>query len=237
MGDITMTSFDKISDTLLYFSNDVTLSLCMQLNGKNKDGGIKNFHSEYHYTSSNLNKDSYSIKREIKPYFSINDLKDYKNSIMLKANDIWFLKQLINNKILPWFIGQTRIFFFDDNKQLQINGKWNIQEFKLNDYSFMAFAPIVIRYEDGTDKEGIRMLLNSKDRFVDISIDTFISFYYYISNTDLYNAGANMANYVKTMPYDIGIIDLNNGYNDNRYGYDDDNWNDTKNKSRNFFNK
>ena len=231
-----MTSFDRISDTILYFSNDVTLSICMQLNTKNKDGNIKNFHNEYHYSSANLNKDAYSIKRDLKPYFMINDLKNYKNSVILRANDIWLLKMLIDNKIMPWFIGRTRIFFFDDNKQLQINGKWDIQEFRINDYSFLAFAPIVVRYEDGTDKEGIRMLLNSKDRFVDMSIDIFISFYYFIANTDLYNAGANMANYVKTMPYDIGIVDIN--ASDSKNGYEDDNWNNAKGgNSRNFFNK
>ena len=208
----------------------------MQLNWKNTNPNdnrnVRNFHTEFRYTSSNLNKSSYSIKRELKPYFQINDIKDYKNSVMLKANDVWLLKMLMDNKILPWFVGNSRVFFFDENNKLQIKGKWDIQEFKLSDYSFLAFAPIVIRYEDGTDKEGIRMLLNSKDRFADITIDTFIAFYYFISNTDLYNAGANMANYVKTMPYDVGIYNMNGEgrYND----YYEEN---RSNIGRNFFNK
>ena len=239
MGDIVFTDFDKISDTILYFSNDITLSICMQLNRKTNDKGIRNFHSEFHYTSSNLNKNSYSIKRDLRPYFMINDIKDFRNSVILRANDVWLLKMLIDNKIMPWFVGNSRIFFFDENNKLQIKGKWDIQEFKLSDYMFLAFAPIVVRYEDGTDKEGIRMLVNSKDRFVDMSIDTFISFYYFIANTDLYNAGANMANYIKTMPYDVGIVDMNGNGNIDRYNsYDDDDWGKAKGKSgKNFFNR
>jgi hypothetical protein len=238
MGDILFTDFDKITDTILYLSNDVTVSICLNLNTKSKDGKVKNFHSEYKYYSDNLGKDSYSIKRTVQPYFSINDLKDFKNSIMLKVNDIWMLKILMDNKVMPWFIGKTRLFFFDENNKLQIKGKYDIQEFRLNEYNFMAFAPIVIRFEDGTDKEGIRLFINSKDRFVDMTIDIFISFYYLISNTDLYNAGANMLNYVKMSPYDCGLFEMGTG----AANYDEyDEWNSgsqrKSGKGNNFFNK
>lgn len=241
MGDIIYSDFDKISDVILFFSNDLTLSICMQLNKKNKDNKISNFQQTFHYISKNLDKESYSIKRTMQAYFAINDLKDYKNGVMLKANDIVFLKMLIDNNILPWFIGNDRIFFLDNQNKLQIRGKWDYQEFKINEYSFLAFAPIVIRYEDGTDKEGIRMLINSKNRFVDLTIDIFMAFYYYISNTDLYNAAANMANYVKMAPYDVGIIDMNaNGYEDRYTQYGNDDWNAAKKSGRsnnNFFSK
>ena len=240
---IIFSDFDKISDTILYFSNDVTLSICMTLNKKSSKDSSKiiNFHSEYKYTSKNLYKESYSIKRNLQAFFSINDLKDFRNSVILRTNDIYFLKMIIDNNIMPWFIGNNRIFFFDDKKQLQIKGKWDIQEFRINEYSFLAFAPIVLRFEDGTSKEGIRMLLNSKDRFVDMSIDIFISFYYYITNTDLYNAAANMANYVKMAPYDVGIYDMNgNGYDERFNQFEDDDWNSAKKssgKGNNFFSK
>lgn len=236
MGDILQfNDFDKITDTILFLSNDITLSICLPLNSKTKDGKVKNFHSEYKYYSSQLNKESYSIKRNIQPYFSINDLKDFKNSIMLKVNDVWMLKMLIDNRIMPWFVGQNRIFFFDDNKRLQIKGKFDIQEFRLNDYNFMAFAPIVIRFEDGTDKEGIRFFLNNKDRYADLNIDTFIAFYCLLTKTDLYNAGANLANYVKTQPYDCGLYNIN-GEEDPRYN-DYDEWDSQKSSKGNFFNK
>ena len=241
MGDIIYSDFDKISDVILFFSNDLTLSICMQLNKKSKDNKISNFQQTFHYMSKNLDKESYSIKRTMQAYFAINDLKDYRNGVILKPNDIVFLKMLIDNNMLPWFIGNERIFFFDDHNKLQIRGKWDYQEFKINEYSFLAFAPIVIRYEDGTDKEGIRMLVNSKDRFVDLTIDLFMAFYYYISNTDLYNAAANMVNYVKMAPYDVGIVDMNaNGYEDRFTQYGNEEWNAAKKSGRsnnNFFSK
>lgn len=238
MGDILFTDFDKITDTILYLSNDVTVSICLNLNTKSKDGKVKNFHSEYKYYSDNLGKDSYSIKRTVQPYFSINDLKDFKNSIMLKVNDIWMLKMLLDNKVMPWFIGKTRLFFFDENNKLQIKGKYDIQEFRLNDYNSIAFAPIVLRFEDGTDKEGIRLFINTKERFVDITVDVFISFYYLITHTDLYNAGANMLNYVKMAPYDCGLFEMGTG----SANYDEyEEWNSGSQRKggrgNNFFNK
>ena len=237
MADITFVDFDKISDTILYLSNDMTLSICLPLNIKSKDGKVKNFHSEYKYYSNQLDKESYSIKRNIQPYFSINDLKDFRNGIMLKINDVWMLKMLIDNRIMPWFVGANRIFFFDDNNRLQIKGKYDIQEFRLNDYNYIAFSPIVIIFEDGSDKEGIRMILNSNDRFVDLTIDTFISFYCLLTKTDLYNAGANLANYVKMSPYDCGLYSL--GQDDPRMNDYDENCTNTKNnkKGNNFFSK
>ena len=145
---------------------------------------------------------------------------------------------LIDNKIIPWFVGSTRIFSPDDKNKLQIKGKFDCQEFRLNEYNVIGFAPIVIRFEDGLDKEGIRFFLNSKERFVDLTIDTFIAFYYLLTNTDLYNAGANLANYVKTMPYDCGIYNMNDDH-DPRFNDYQDNWNAAKknNGSNNFFDK
>lgn len=237
MGNIQFIDFDKISDTIMFLSNDMTLSICLPLNTKAKDGKIKNFHSEYKYYSNQLNKESYSIKRTIQPYFSINDLKDFKNGIMLKINDVWMFKMLVDNRIMPWFVGQNRIFFFDNNKRLQIKGKYDIQELRLNDYSYLAFAPIVIRFEDGSDKEGVRMIVNSKDRYVDLTIDSFISFYCLLTKTDLYNAGANLANYVKTAPYDCGLYNCDSS-EDPRLNDYPENWNNAKgNGNNNFFNK
>ena len=234
---LTFTDFDKITDVLMFLSNDITLNICMTLNKKNnKDSNYQNFHSEFKYINKNTGATSYSIKRQIMPFFQITDLKDYKNSVMIRAQDIVMLKMLIDNNIMPWYIGSTRIYFFDENNKLQIKGKYQFQDINMSEYCFLAFAPIILRYDDGTEKEGVRMLLNSKERFVDMQIDTFLAFYYYITSTDLYAAGANMANYVKMNPYDIGLIDMDNGY-ENRFNQYDD-WNSMKNnKGGNFFNK
>ena len=233
---LIFTDFDKITDVLMYLSSDVTLNICMALNKKNKDGNYVSFHSEFQYV--NHGKECYSVKRTIMPFFQISDIKDFKNSIMIKAQDIVMIKMLIDNNILPWYMGNTRIYFFDDNNKLQMKGKYEFQEIRISDYSFIAFAPIILRYEDGTEKEGVRMLMNSKERFVDMQIDTFLAFYYFLTATDLYAAGANMANYVKTMPYDVGLHNINGGsYEEARYNqYEEDNFNVNKGSGKgNFF--
>lgn len=233
---LIFTDFDKITDIVMYLSSDITLNICLVLNKKNKDGNYQSFHSEYKYLNT-AGKNCYSIKRNIQPFFQISDSKDYKNNVMIKAQDVIMLKMLIENNVLPWYMGNTRIYFFDKDNKLQIKGKYEFQNISMSDYAFLAFAPIILRYEDGTEKEGVRMLINSRDRFIDMQIDTFLAFYYNITSIDLYTAGVNMVNYVKTQPYDVNIISMGGSYDEGRFNSYDDDFKGNNNGGENFFNK
>lgn len=231
MGDINFLDYDKISDTLMYFCQEISLKFCVGLSRKDKLGNIVHFHNEYKYENSKLNKTSLSIKRNINPYFMIDDSTNFDNSIMIRVSDIILLRMVMEKITIPWFIGVNRIFGFDKEKKLQIKGKWTPADFVLSDYKYISFAPIVIVYENGSTKEGVRMTVNDKSNYVDMDINRFLEFYYYITNTDVYNAAIGLLNYVKQGPYGVNLTDMNNN------SYRDTDWgnNEYKSNAKNYF--
>ena len=201
------TEYSKITDTLTYLDSTHALQICVSLMKKNnKDNRIMSYHSEYKYYNSNLERQTYSIKRNISAYMLINDFEDYDNSILLGFSDIPVLQMLFDQKIMGWFMGANRLFELVDGK-LTLKSNDNAQ-FPLSERSFLEFTPMLIEYTDGTLKEGVRMYMNAYDNFVDMSIDKFMELYYYITRVDLYNAALNMLNYVKIQPYGINVFDM-----------------------------
>lgn len=222
MGELTFLDYDKISDTLMFFSKDITLNFCVGLTRKNQRNEIVHFHNEYEYKSNG--KQCYSIKRSINAYFTINDYRDYNNGVMIRAQDIALLQMIMNASIIPWVVGPKRIYAFDSNQKLIIKGKWNQVDFPLSEYKYLSFAPIVITYQDQTMKEGIRITINDKSNYVDIDINKFMEFYYYICNTDIYSAAIGLLNYVKSGPYGLNQTNMNKngGFKDDNFGEWDD---------------
>lgn len=204
-------NYDKITDTIMFFNKYITLNFCVNLTRKSKNG-IMSFHSEYEFYSygENYERESHTIKRMIDSYFLINDSRDFNNSIVIRAQDILMLRFLLSDQILPWFVGKHRVFNFDNNGRLILRGNWKQQEFPLSEYKFIGFAPIILEYDDGTLKEGIRFIFNSSDNYVDIDVNKFFEFYHYIMDTNMYTTAAILLNYVKTMPYECNMIDLRN---------------------------
>ena len=206
---VSFLDYDKISDTIMYFTKEIYLNFCINLTRKNNNTGrISHFHNEYGYNNDYLGKDSRIIKRFIDAYFVINDSNDFKNNIIIRPKDIVMLRLLFNDMVLPWFIGSKRVFKLDNIGKLVLKGKYGVAEFPLSDYKFMSFKPIVIDYEDETTKEGIRICFNSNDNYIDINIDKFLEFYYFIQYTDIYNAAISLMNYIKTQPYGENYYDM-----------------------------
>lgn len=218
--------YDRITDTLMYFNQFVTLNFCVNLTRKNKNTGqLTHFHSEYRYENEYLGKESQSIKRFVDGYFMINDSRDYTNSIIITAKDILMLRFVLSDKVFPWFVGKKKVFAFDNTNKLMLRGNWKTVEFPLSEYKYINFKPILLTYEDGTYKEGLRMIINSSDNILDIDINKFFEFYYYMFNVDMYLASITLLNYVKMIPYDCNCIDVSRG----------NNMNDNSNKKRGFF--
>lgn len=234
MNNILFVDYDKITDIIMYFNSTVTFNFSVNLSRKNKNNEVVNYHSECKYTSEYLNKDCYSIKRVIDCYFLINDMKDYKNSIIIRPKDIIMLKMLISDMIIPWFIGSKRVFSFDNNKRLILKRKYHRAQFPVSDYKYISFIPIVLDYEDGTTKEGIRMELNSSDNYIDLDINKFLEFYYFISETDMYNAAINLLNYIVSVPHGVNMYDMTRDYGKpNMYNADTEGY--IENNKKGFF--
>ena len=109
---------------------------------------------------------------------------------------------LLNQQILPWFLGANRVFGVQE-KKLYIKDFGAPVVYAQSDYKFVSFQPIIFEYEDGKFKEGIRIYLNNQDSFADLDIDRFMQFVNIIKCTDMYNAALTMINYVKIPPYGI----------------------------------
>jgi hypothetical protein len=203
---IDFTDYDRITDILIYFSRTITLNFNVRLSMKDTNGYRQFFQYETEFTSKyngvNIGR---SVKRNMSYYFTIDDKEDFTNSLVLRPQDVTIILMLIEKRVIPWFIGNKRIFdFVEDGKRLTIKGKYSPVVYTQSELKGLFFEPIVFTYEDGTFKEGVRLTLNSNS-FADVDLDRFLGFYYTLKNTDMYSAACALVNYVKTPPYGINI--------------------------------
>lgn len=211
-SSVNYTDFDRITDTILFLDNNHTLDFCTRLSGKDKNGYRKFYEFESQYQSNQyLGTDiGRSIKRTMSFYYLINNKSMFTGGIILKVNDVYILHTLIETKILPWFFSNNRIFKEKDNK-LVIIGEYKPVEYIKDLQNWIRFEPIVIAYEDGSFKEGIRMTINSNDDFIDINIDKFLEFFGYLNFQNMYLQSEAQCNYVKMGPYLANNIIIGGG--------------------------
>lgn len=214
---IEFLDYDRISDILIYFSQDISLKFNVHLGKKDKDGHRRFFHRETRYQSKYSNVGPVvSIKRDMNFYFSIDDNRNYLNGVMIGIQDIYLFKMLVDTNILPWFIGNKNIFgTHPDDGSIIIKGKWKPQQFILSDYKYLEFMPIVLLYDDEKSNYGIRMIINNPENFVDMDLNKFLAFYTILTTTDMYAVASSMIDYVKNGPYGINMYNMvdDNGYN------------------------
>lgn len=218
--------YDKITDLLMFFSNDILLkfSVLLSKNVSKTNKSRKFFHSECIYSSKYMDtNESVSIIRNMNMYYFLIDIKnDFLGSIVLKPGDVEILKMLLDQRILPWFFGNNKAFQIIDNK-LYLGEYGESVMYTQDDYKYLGFTPIVITYEDGQSKQGIRINVNNQDTFADLDIDSFMTFVNIIKCTDMYNAACNLINYVKMPPYGINQFKSvglgSGGYRNDMSGY------------------
>ena len=243
-SSINYTDFDRISDTILFLDNIHTLDFVTRLSGKDKNGYRRFYEFESQYQSNQyLGTDiGRSIKRNMSFYYVITNKTLFTGGITLRVNDVFILHTLIQNNILPWFFGSTRIFK-EKNKRLVIIGEYKPVLYTKDNQNWINFDPIVMEYEDGGFKEGIRMTINSNDDFIDLNIDRFLELYGCLNYQNMYLQAEAQCNYAKTAPYlannlvingGLGYGGANNGERiaENKYGLG---YNDNKKSNKNDF--
>ena len=201
-SSVSYTDFDRIVDTVLFLDSNHTLDFCTRLSAKDKNGYRRfyEFESQYQsnqYLNTNIGR---SIKRSMSFYYIITNKTQFTGGLILRTNDVYLLQQLIQTKVLPWYFDSTRLFKIKNNR-LVIIGEYNPVLYTKDQQNWINFEPIVIEYEDGTFKDGIRMTINSNDDFIDLSIDKFLEFYSYLNYQNMYLQSEAQCNYVKTAPY------------------------------------
>ena len=225
MQNINFTDYDRITDTLLFFTTNLTLNFTTVMARKDKMTGNRiSYHLETEYGSKYTDVNTArSIKRSINYYYTIDNKNDFGNGFILRESDIAVLCMIIQQKIIPWFFGNTRIFgMVEDNKKLVIKKQFEPVLYSQSEYKFIKFEPLILSFEDGSYKEGIRLTVNSNTEYADIDIDKFLGFYHLIKNTDMYGVACSMLTYVKTPPYGVNTYTASVGLGGGRIP--DTNW-------------
>jgi hypothetical protein len=195
--------YDRISDTILYLGPNVSLDFVVNLASKRKDGSRQFFHSEYEKPSVyRLTDISRTIRRHCRYYYVINVRNNFGAGIVLRHSDVYILTKSIENVVIPWFIGKSRIYSIVDGK-LVITGEYEPYMYPQSNYQYISMVPIVYEYENNQFKEGVRMFLSSPDLSVDLTLDDLLGLFHLLKTTDMYNLASSMMNYAKTLPYDI----------------------------------
>ena len=204
--------YEKISDTLLYFSSTLSLRSNVFLAKRDRNDRRMPYHVEYRYSTDRYADaaELISLKRDLRFCFSIEDSTDLRNGVMLHVQDVVFLRLLIEKNIFPWYMGARKVFGkHPDTGMIIVNGTYEPQQLVISEVSYLGFVPIAIEYEtEHNSIYGIRMTMNRPDNFVDMPLDKFMQFYYFIAHTDMYNAACCMLNYVKMQPYGVNLKEI-----------------------------
>ena len=198
--------YDRISDILIYFENGITFEFSVQLSKADRFKNRRFFESEFQYGSKYTGRDfDRSIKRVMSFNFALNVKDNFTAGMMLRNQDVEILKTLLSQKVIPWFIGDNRIFKIVDSK-LVIVGNIDPVFYTQSIYKYIRFDPTIIAYEDGTFKEGVRMELSDPGIWTYIDIDKLLGFLNLLKNTDMYCAAIGLCNYMKMSPHGLSSI-------------------------------
>ena len=204
MNNIDYTEYDRITDTLMWLSDNISLNFTVGLSRKTKTGERAFYHYETKYGSDKYGTPLRSIKRQISYAFTIDCKDDFLAGMMLRPQDVELIVRIIDKKVFPWYFG--------DNKQLAfkvIDDKLVLKEFTpvpfVQDSKWLSFQPAI--YVDPyteLESRGIRMELYSGYSWI-MPIDKFMGFFHIISTSDMYGIACNMCNYVKMQPYGVNV--------------------------------
>lgn len=194
---VVFTKYDKISDDLMYLGKGALVKFNVALAYKDRNGCRRSYHNEYQYESkkyNNVTSDLRTIRRKFDYYISIDINGDFDSSIMICPKDMIILRSTINN-VAKWFTG-GKVFGQDKQGNIHIVKEPNKMYIRNLNNKYIAFAPAVARYDNGTQKEAARLFINSDEVFVDVNIDTFMEFAYLMSSIDMYQCAIGLINYL-----------------------------------------
>lgn len=197
--------YGRISDILMQFDKNYRLSLVVNMVYKNQQGKTGSNVNEYYYYNDAYGKNMISAKRFLDCWFLIEDAVNKSSYAIIYPRDMYIMQKALTEMILPWFFGEKPMFKLDNNGRMVLKGKYTPVEIPFNNNIFLRFIPIVLEYENGTCKEGVRMTVSDDKCYCDYDINKFLEFYYYIMHTDMVCAAQNMINYLKTQPYGINL--------------------------------
>ena len=204
IDSIEFTDYDKITDTLMWLSDNTVLNFVTILNKKNKFGERKFFQYETMYgEDKSTNKPLRSIKRNMDFYFVIENRDVFGGGIVLRPQDVYTFLMFVEQKVLPWYYGTPKQQAFRI-----INGELVFNNFEpvvwaQSENAFIEFSPYIFTFEDNTSSQYIKMNIRSTNEIL-MSIDKFMGFLQLLKS-DMYACACTNVNYAKTQPYGINV--------------------------------
>lgn len=205
---ITFDDYETISDTLLNLGQGFTLKMCVNLGNKNKDSERQPMSAEYLYrTKKYVNKDMVvSVKRKFFPYLSIEYKDDSemlgKGMVQITHYTILGFRnvvQIVNSKLNQAFAIK--------NQKLIIVSSNTFEEVSVLSNHAIKFKPIIISYQDQTSTTGVRLEIND-NVFLDMTIEVWNAFLYYILTADLYGWAASIVSGYTSDSIGTGVSDM-----------------------------
>lgn len=205
MSNIDFTEYDRITDTLMYLSDNLTLNFTVGLSRKGKSGDRIFYQYETRYGSDKYGSPLRSVKRQMNFAFVIDCKDDFSAGIMLRPQDVELLTRIIDQKVIPWFIDPNSSVFKIIDDEIIIS-EYTPTSFIQSD-RWISFEPAVYTDPFANDMQtrGIKIELYSGYGCI-LSVDKFMGFYHLLAHTDMYGIACNMCNYVKAEPYGINIF-------------------------------
>lgn len=207
MENIDFTEYDRITDTLMYLSDDIALNFSVALSRKGRNGDRIFYHYESVYGSDKYGGKLRSIKRTMNFYFVLDVRSDFNGGFLLRPQDVEILTRLISAKVLPWYFGNDQEVAFQIIADKLVLRDYQpatyFQATKYDNKSIM-FEPVVV-VENDLECRGVRISLSS-GHAAELSIDKFMGFYHLIACTDMSTLAATMCNYVKIEPYGVNTF-------------------------------
>ena len=203
METIDYTEYDRITDTLMYLSDDISVNFSLALSRKGRNGERLFYHFETMYGSDKFGSAQRSIKRNMNFYFVIDVKSNFNAGFIIRLQDREMLVRLIESKVLPWYFGnesQQAFKIVADKLVLTDFQPVIYTQAGLYDTKFLAFEPVVY-IENELEVRGVRISLSTGYN-VSISIDKFMGFLSLLKS-DMYAIAATMATYAKCEPYGI----------------------------------
>ena len=202
--------YDSISDKILWFDNNFSLSFTVKLARKDKSGNRNHFHKEFIYPSQYLDIDqSVALKRNYDYFLTIEDLKKTVY-IQIRINDMIMLKMIINSIISQLTDDSIRVI--KDNRLMKKNtGQQPLVLPNLVMNKWISFECIPILDYEGAWSKGVRITLSDQSVFIDMTIDNFMGFAYVIDSFNMVQQAAIMVNYLNSSEiHGINRMAINN---------------------------
>lgn len=243
--EITHEQYEKLVDDIYFLGNAVVLRMNVILAKKLEDGRRYYYHNEFLYTTNKyIDTNQIVTMRRSFDYFLTIENNKYidgeKESIMIRVQDILFVRNLLSI-VYAWFTTERfrNLFAYSKGKLVLVDRVDPVVIDGLPLEKCLIFEPTVVTYND-KEFEGVRMYLNSKSNYVDMSVDKFMGLYYILNTIDLYQSAQLLLNYHgrPQMGTHITIFNDNDVVDD--FGYTDIKQNrqlPNKQKQKSFFDK